>query len=175
MGYLIQPVSVSETLLSLYSLWHSLEVSNTSLTHSLMTLAFAAIGEKKLLCVPSDDATSTRCEWLQNTMVLEAKGLSDQGKDFYVSLDILNVARNTMGPADVAALDRHIGGPNRNDEGSAQLRTRHIQARYSLNIVRVMYHPDERRLGALIKKYTDLSIEAHSPGLESIDRLPASG
>ncbi|KAK8101837.1 hypothetical protein PG999_012211 [Apiospora kogelbergensis] len=140
-----------------------------------MTLAFAAIGEKKLLCVPSVDATSTRCEWLQNTMVLEAKGLSDQGKDFYVSLDILNVARNTMGPADVAALDRHIGGPNRNDEGSTQLRTRHIQARYPLNIVRVMYHPDERRLGALIKHHTGLSIEVHSTGPERFYSPPDSG
>ncbi|KAI9686064.1 MAG: hypothetical protein M1822_004047 [Bathelium mastoideum] len=155
-----------ETLLRLYFLRHGFEGSDTYVTHSLMTLAFAAIGEQKALSEARGNAPNIRREELRHTIILAAKGLRDQGQNYYVSVDVFNVVRGAMDPADEDALNRFVR-PDRNWQQWNQMRSKHVRAQWPLNIVRITDHPDDQRLGALIKQYSDLSMEAHSSGAES--------
>ncbi|KAJ4268994.1 hypothetical protein NW762_003066 [Fusarium torreyae] len=162
-----------ETLLRLYYLRHGSEDSGTYFTHHLMTLAFPVIGEQKLLPDIQEDAVFERRKKLQNTTLLALKGLDDQGRSYYLKIDVLNVVRGAMDLIDIELLDRHFC-PSKKAEEWNSVRRKHVQAQWPVNIVKITDHPEDRRLGALIKKYSDLSIEANSPKPES-DTIASPG
>lgn len=67
-----------------------------------------------------------------------------------------------MNPEDVNSLYKWINVRQEND-AAGQLRVKHVQAQYPVNLVNMIEHPEKERLGDLIKKYADLALEAHSP------------
>lgn len=141
----------------LYFLRHGYEYSDTYLTHTLAVLAFMAL-ERLRSTVDPDESEDVR-----STIYLTAKGLADQGKNYFIPSTLFEVLRSQMSPDDVTTLLSFLDLPNRNSV-SSRLRIEHIQAEYPVNIVDMTDHPEKRRLGKMIKDFASLNVEVPSSG-----------
>ena len=135
-----------ETILRLYYLRHGFEHSDTYMAHGWNVLANMALARIKSATKPSnqelDDARST--------LLLAAKGLNEQGKNYYVYYVLFRVLVQELDPADVNAMKTFLS-PRRDDSEADQLRTKHVHAQYPVNIQGLWDNPDRQRLCNRVK------------------------
>ena len=155
-----------EILLRLYFLRHGYNCSDTYLTHTLATLAFASIG--RLNSYSESNDSSGGPDEIRSTIFLTAKGLVDQGKSHYIPYTIFEVIKRQLHAEDVTTL---LGLLDTRDAvpASSQLRTEHIQAQYPINILDMTNHPEQNRLGNMIKNFSTIALEAQSPAVNAND------
>lgn len=146
----------------LYFLRHGYETSDTYLTHTLAVMAFMALGQLSSAVRSTPSASLSEIEDLRSTVYLAAKGLVDQGKNYYIPYTLFEVIRRQVSPDDVDRLLSFLD-IRESREGSSRLRTDHIQAQYPVNILDMADHPDQKRLGNMIREFADMALEAQSP------------
>ena len=179
----------------LYYLRHGFEYSDTYLTHHLAILAFMTSGQMKRIDGTSgadlNGSASTPApasglpngfdedndnghdheDDIRSTMILAAKGLSDQGRNYYTPLALSQVLRREMSEADADALYKWINVRRDDDtDATSHGRAKHVQAQYPVGLVNLADDPEKQRLGNIIKKYADLAMDTHSAsGLTTTD------
>ena len=118
-----------ETILRLYYLRHGFEHSDLYITHGLNVLTNMALARIKSATKPSnqelDDARST--------LLLAAKGLNEQGKNYYLTYILFRLLVQEMDPADVNVMKTFLS-LRRDDSEADRLRTKHVHAQYLVNI-----------------------------------------
>lgn len=151
-----------EALVRLYYLRHGYETSDTYMTHTLATLGFATLGRLARLSPDSTDSARS-IEEARSTIFLTAKGLSDQGSNYYIPYTLFELLKQSLSGDDVRTLLRFINQqPSYGETASSRLRTDHVQAQYPVNIVDMTKHPEQKRLGNMIREFSTLALEAHS-------------
>jgi hypothetical protein len=139
-----------ETILRLYYLRHGWESSDVYIAHGLNFLANMAMARMKSAVNPTDQ----ELDEARSTLLLAAKGLNEQGKNYYLTYILFRVLAKEMDPADVSIMQTFLS--LRRDDGEAdQLRMKHVHAQYPANIVRLGDDPESQRLCNLVE---DLSV-----------------
>jgi hypothetical protein len=135
-----------ETIFRLYYLRHGFQNSDVYMAHGLNVLANMALARTKSAAKPSkqelDDARST--------VLLAAKGLNEQGKNYYLTYILFRVFVQEMDSADVGIMKTFLS-IRRGDREADQLRSKHVHAQYPVNIERLGDDPDSQRLCNLVK------------------------
>ena len=154
-----------ETILRLYYLRHGFEHSDIYITHHLQVLAFMALDQLRSTEPKSPDPPSetSRLDDVRSALILAAKGLSDQGRNYYTPFALFHIVRSEMSTEDVDTLYKWINIRREDDEAS-KVRAKHVLAQYPVNLVNMTDHPEKQRLGEVIKKYANLALETHSTG-----------
>ncbi|OAQ69979.1 nitrate assimilation regulatory protein nirA [Pochonia chlamydosporia 170] len=155
-----------EALMRLYYLRHGYETSDTYLTHTLAVMAFMSLGQLSSAVASTDSVSLNDIEDLRSTVYLAAKGLVDQGKNYYIPYTLFEVIKRQLSPDDVNKLLGFLD-VRESGYGSSRLRTEHIQAQYPVNILDMADHPDKKRLGNMIREFADMALEVQSPGATS--------
>lgn len=152
-----------EIILRLYYLRHGFEYSDTYMTHEMTVLAFIALDQLKSLGSKSDRSSkaSSGSDDIRSTLLLAAKGLSDQGKNYYMPFTLFHIVRNEMDTENVDILYKWMN-VRQDDDATSQVRARHVQAQYPVNTINVTDHPERQRLGDVIKKYAELALKTQS-------------
>ncbi|KAM0737811.1 hypothetical protein ACQRIT_007815 [Beauveria bassiana] len=152
-----------ETLMRLYYLRHGYEMSDTYITHALATLGFATLNQ---LMQPSADGmvATERTDEIRSTVFLMAKGLADQGRNYFIPYTIFELIKHSLTADDTRTLQRFLSPPiSFGETASGRLRADHIQAQYPVNIVDMTRHPEQKRLGNMIRDFSALAVELQSP------------
>ncbi|KAF4340441.1 nitrate assimilation regulatory nirA [Fusarium beomiforme] len=145
-----------ETIMRLYYLRHGFESADAYMAHDLAVLGFMALGKLK-------DGGRVQNEDLRSTLLLAAKGLGDQGRNYYFPFTLFHVIQGEMSEEDKALLHQFMTSL-KEDVISRQVRAKHVQAQYPCDIIKITDYPESKRLGNLIKQYVNLAIsEAQSP------------
>jgi len=99
----------------LYYIRHGFEGSDSYFTHHLTTLASAILQQQKLVqSTPSGSESSPtknlemNREDMRNTIILAAKGLHDQGANYYLAINVFNVVQGAMDAEDINVLQRFV-------------------------------------------------------------------
>lgn len=157
-----------ETVIRLYYLRHSFSYSDSYMTHTLALLA--QLTQQKLNFVsqkmpppPEYDVEETRA-----TLILAAQGLHDLGKNYRFPYTIFMVILNQTSPVEAALMQRFVN-IRKEDIDAEQVRTRHVQSHYPMNIVNFVKHPKHQRLSHLIKLCASAAPSTWSPTLSSDD------
>ncbi|KAM3479772.1 hypothetical protein MY5147_001545 [Beauveria neobassiana] len=149
-----------ETIMRLYYLRNGYEGSDMILVHFLTVLSFMALGGNTGHSNPGAGAATSQ-EETRSTLILTAKGLYEQGNNFFVSVTILHVLRIQMAAEDVDILGQYCAAVS-DDPGQKKARALYSRAQYPLNIVKMTDTPENQRLENMIKKYEKLSVEQTS-------------
>ncbi|KAF2096473.1 nitrate assimilation regulatory protein nirA [Rhizodiscina lignyota] len=155
-----------ETLIRLYYLRHGFESSDTYMAHSLTVMAFMALSQLKQLASSSDPLSMLKREDARASLILAAKGLSDQGRNYYFPYTLFHVVKAATESEDLELLYKSVNLRKENT-GWDKLRAKHVQAQYPCNILSITDFREEQRLSNLIKEYADLALGDQSPGRES--------
>ncbi|KAJ4865698.1 fungal zn(2)-Cys(6) binuclear cluster domain-containing protein [Trichoderma breve] len=160
-----------ETIVRLYYLRHGFENADAYMAHCLTVLAFMGVAQLAASTTPSLPAP-TSPEEARSTLILAAKGLGEQGQNYYLPFTLFHIVQGQMGSDDLNALQSLTTACNE-DVGTPQIRARHVQAQYPVNIVNMTDYPQNQRLGSLIKEYSELAIvEAASPSTSDLSNTP---
>ncbi|EJP70441.1 nitrate assimilation regulatory protein nirA [Beauveria bassiana ARSEF 2860] len=149
-----------ETIMRLYYLRNGYEGSDMILVHFLTVLSFMALGGNTGNSNPGAGAATSQ-EETRSTLILTAKGLYEQGNNFFVSVTILHVLRIQMAAEDVDILGQYCAAVS-DDPGQKKARALYSRAQYPLNIVKMTDTPENQRLENMIKKYEKLGVEQTS-------------
>ncbi|PMB70555.1 Nitrogen assimilation transcription factor nirA [Beauveria bassiana] len=144
-----------ETILRLYYLRNGYDGGNMLLLHCLAVLSFNALAERQSPGTVTDLASQ---EDKRNTLILAAKGLHDQGKNYFMSATISRVLQSQMAPEDLDIVSQYCTSHSEQPTVQ-QARAEHVKAQYPLNIVNMSDVPEEQRLGNMIKQYEELAIQ----------------
>ncbi|KAL7624724.1 hypothetical protein AAE478_006295 [Parahypoxylon ruwenzoriense] len=133
-----------ETLMRVYYLRHGFESMDTTLGHFLHLLAFSALRD-----ISSVEIGSTTHEAMRSTLVLCAKGLWDQGHNYYISKAIFHLFRQSMDINDVQLL-RGITEVEESDITSMERMTWEIRSRWPIGIFSLAYDNGDRTLNHFV-------------------------
>ncbi|KAH0531151.1 hypothetical protein TsFJ059_000019 [Trichoderma semiorbis] len=159
-----------ETIVRLYYLRHGFENADAYMAHCLTVLAFMGVAQLAASTTPSLPAPTS--PEARSTLILAAKGLGEQGQNYYLPFTLFHIVQGQMGSDDLNALQSLTTACNE-DVGTPQIRARHVQAQYPVNIVNMTDYPQNQRLGSLIKEYSELAIvEAASPSTSDLSNTP---
>lgn len=152
-----------ELLMRLYYLRHGYGCSDTYITHTLVTLAFAALNQQA-----SEPSTLPQqaLDDLRSTVFLAAQGLAEQGKHYHISRTLFELITHQMNGGDVSTLLSLLGTQGI-EVGSKLSSAKHMQAEYPINIVDMAEHPEQRRLGNMIEEYSRQARDAQLPQASS--------
>ncbi|KAL6808365.1 nitrate assimilation regulatory protein nirA [Trichoderma camerunense] len=150
-----------EPIVRLYYLRHGFENADAYMAHCLTVLAFIGVAQLAASTTPSFPAS---------TSLEEAR--REQGQSYYLPFTLFHIVQGQMGSDDLNALQSLTTACNE-DFGTPQIRARHVQAQYPVNIVNMTDYPQNQRLGSLIKEYSELAIvEAASPSTSDLSNTP---
>jgi hypothetical protein len=142
-----------ETLLRLYYLRHGFESADVYLAHGLNFLAKMAMARMKSAANPTDQ----ELDEARSTLLLAAKGLNEQGKNYHLTYVVFRFLVKGMDPADVNIMQTFLS--LRGDDGETnQLRMKPVYVQYPANDVRLGDNPDSQRICNLKTNLEDLSI-----------------
>lgn len=151
-----------ETVMRLYYLRNGYEGGNMILLHFLAVLSFMALGEEIGISTPGAIGSAYWQEDTRSTLILTAKGLHEQGMNYFLGATISHVLRNQMAANDAAILDRHC--TTSEDPVLNEARAMHVKAQYPLNIAKMTNDPETQRLENIIKQYESLAVEQTGSG-----------
>lgn len=148
-----------ETILRLFYLRHGFDRSDMYMTHFLSHLAF--LGLERLKALQCTDSTSSIEELndAQSTAILAAKGLHDQGKNWYLPYTIFHMICKEMGPDELDILHQYTS-VRKDDLSTDKLRIRHVQCQYPVKVFNSSDDPEHLRLEELVHRYADMVLEA---------------
>jgi hypothetical protein len=90
------------------------------------------------------------------TLILCAKGLRDQGRNFYLSELVFRILRDKMNPVDVKLLKDWA--QIKDEEKRERLMAEHVYGEYPVNVEGITSDPTERRLHRLLASMGDLKL-----------------
>jgi hypothetical protein len=105
---------------------------------------------------PLPPAKATASE-ARSTLILAAKGLNDQARNYYMPFVLFHILLNKMSASDRDILCA-LANVRKESTAMSKERARHVQAQYPVGLVNLMNHPEKELMGNLIKQYTGLEI-----------------
>ncbi|KAJ4298122.1 hypothetical protein N0V90_006021 [Kalmusia sp. IMI 367209] len=147
-----------ETVLRLYYSRHGFDRSDIHMTHFMHVLATISLRRLQTLRESDSTTSSTELEEVQSTLVLAAKGLHDQGWNYYLPYIIFHVICDDMGPAESNIMYQYTD-IRKEDLATSRLRAKHVQSQYPIKILNVTEDPEQQRLDDLVSRYANLALE----------------
>ncbi|KAI1102600.1 hypothetical protein F4804DRAFT_334096 [Jackrogersella minutella] len=155
-----------ETLLRLYYLRHSFESYDPLLMHWLLFLGDSILFKLDSAGSRGGAAVAVNPESLRSTLILCAKGLYDQSRNFHIAVLLYRLLRDRMKSHDLDLLRTTVFA---SDSGAAgeddqPLMTQYIQAQWLAPIVTTSGDGNDdskRTLDYLLREYEKLSLDHH--------------
>ena len=138
-----------ETLIRLYYLRHGFETAEVLLTHYLSALSTWSMHALNALTLSSATSSLVMVDDTRATLILAAKGLSDQSQSYYLSHKVYRVAEKRMSTEDTELIGKFIHIRKEDDEAK-QLREGHLP-------MNGMKDEEIDRMSNLIRHYADCS------------------
>jgi len=149
-----------ETLMRLYYLRHGFEAADLFSMHYLTVLSFMSVAKLKTLASSATPSLAA-VDDARATLILAAKGLRDQGQNYYLSHTMYHLVRSQASSEDAELMLKFVHV--RKEESEAwQLRSRHVQSQFPVNIIQITEDPENKRLSNMIKQYADMALESAS-------------
>lgn len=139
-----------ESLIRLYYLRHGFEHWDAVMVSYLLFVAFNALKDLT-------SAVPTTYNAILSTVVLCAKGLRDQSRNYYIAEAILTLLRDSMDPENVHVLREFAKIDN--EEERKNLVAQQVKSVYPINIVSIADDPEKQRLDTLVQAYTEFSLD----------------
>jgi len=141
----------------LYYLRHGFEAPDMPIMLSLVVLSSMSMAELKNLTASSATSSLAAIDDVRSTLFLAAKGLHDQGRNYYMSQAIYNLAQSQMNSEDAELMWKFVDAKKEGREAQ-QLRAKHVQSQFPVNIVKITAEgPERQRLSNMIKEYSDMA------------------
>ncbi|KAI6750893.1 hypothetical protein HG530_014343 [Fusarium avenaceum] len=160
-----------ETLLRIHYLRHSFEYGNMMLTRFLAMLAFLALNKIDSLNTESTPTTKlinfdvgdSDPKEARATLLMAQKGLSDQGRGYYLPRTLLRDIMSHMSPHEANVLQSFITIP---PEGPEKVRERkvYMESHCPPDIVRLANDVSQQPDGNWIRRFTMLTLGEKSGG-----------
>ncbi|KAA8611295.1 Zn(2)-C6 fungal-type DNA-binding domain protein [Pyrenophora tritici-repentis] len=144
-----------QTLLHMFYHRHGFDAYYIFLLQVLVQLGFDAV-ERLRTPEAQQEHFPAVMKATRATLILCAKGLRDQGRNFYLSELIFRILRDEMNPVDVKLL--RDWARVKNEEEREELMMEHIQSDYPVNVEAITCDPTERRLNRLLKSMGELKL-----------------
>lgn len=147
-----------ETLLRIYYLRHGFECADAFLTQPLSLMAFENLQKLRT------DPHGPRGEAARSSLILAAKGLWDQGQNFWVARTTLCVLRRHLEQkdfreAELPLLDREIN--IRLESGTREhQQIREVRSRWPPTLASMTDDPEEHRLSTLVKQHMRIHMDS---------------
>ncbi|KAF4947294.1 hypothetical protein FSARC_14011 [Fusarium sarcochroum] len=156
-----------ETILRVHYLRHSFEYGNMMLARFLAMLAFLALtklnslisrdsSEPEVYCM---DVGGTDLRAARATLLIAQKGLSDQGRGYYLPRNILQDVLNRMTPSDSNVLQSFITIQQEGQEVTEERKTR-MESHCPPDIIHLANNPDRQQHDNWICRRDDPSMDA---------------
>ncbi|KAK5996294.1 Nitrogen assimilation transcription factor nit-4-like protein [Cladobotryum mycophilum] len=139
-----------ETLLRISYLRHSFENSNVLGTEFLHTLAFSSLNKLKNTSLL---LSRSQIDDIRSSLILAAKGLYEQGRNWYCARLIFHLLLEYMCQDDRDLLLRFANiDITRHKLGEGSLKMEYVKSQYPINIASPADDPEGRRLANLLKE-----------------------
>ncbi|KAM0350165.1 hypothetical protein ACHAPU_003330 [Fusarium lateritium] len=158
-----------ETILRIHYLRHSFEYGNMMLTRFLAMLAFLALNKIKRIATATApitkyfdfDAGDSDPKEARATLLIAQKGLSDQGRGYYLPRTLLQDIVTRMSPHDANILQSYITIP---PEGPDEIQERkmYMQSHCPPDILQIANDANQQPGGNWIRKFAMLTLEEKS-------------
>jgi hypothetical protein len=158
-----------ETILRIHYLRHSFEYGNIVLTRFLAMLAVLALnkheslmaGDSSVLNVPSMDVGDTDPRTAKATLLIAQKGLSDQGRGYYLPNIVLQDIHDRMTPSDSNVLQSFITIQRERQEVAAERKIRTVSY-CPPDIIQIANNPDRQQCDNWIRRFAKLTVSEES-------------
>lgn len=138
---------------------HSFDRSDPYQMHFLTVLAFLSLERLKVIRAPDTPSSSNELKEMQSTLILAAKGLHDQGKNYYLSYTVFHMLCNEMGSEELNIMCQYASIP-KEDLSTSKLRAKHVQGHYPINVLNYADDPKQQRLAELAQQYENMALES---------------
>jgi len=152
-----------ETLLYLFFRRHGFECYFVFLLNVLSQLGFSALRRIDLASLSAQERNLAKAMF-----ILCAKGLREQGTNFFLAEAVLRMIHHTMTP-DVTRLLQENGQPELRDGGREKILAIQVRADWPVGILDITQDPQGQRLDELIKAYVGLDVSALNQSSGSSD------
>ena len=144
-----------QTLLHMFYHRHGFEAYYIFLLQVLVQLGFDSI-ERLRTPEARQEHFPAIMKATRATLILCAKGLHDQGRNFFLSELVFRILRDKMDPVDVKLLKdwARIEDENRREK----LMVEHVHSEYPVNVGSISSDPTDRRLNRLLQSMGDLKL-----------------
>ncbi|RKK78612.1 hypothetical protein BFJ69_g5365 [Fusarium oxysporum] len=156
-----------ETILRIHYLRHSFEYGNMMLTRFLSMLAFLSLNKIESLTASTKpehtitgsglDVGDTDPREARATLLIAQKGLSDQGRGYYLPKTLLWDILTNMTASDATILQSFITIPPEGPE-KTQERKMHMESHCPPDILRIANDPSKQPDGNWIRKFAMLTL-----------------
>ncbi|KAF4340966.1 nitrate assimilation regulatory nirA [Fusarium beomiforme] len=158
-----------ETILRIHYLRHSFEYGNMMLTRFLTMLAFLALTKLDFLMardssepeVSSMDVGDTDPNAAKSTLFIAQKGLSDQGRGYYLPKRVLEEVLSHMTPSDSNVLQSFIIIQKEGPEVIEERKIR-MESHCPPDIMRIANDPDQQQHDNWIRRFAKLMVRKES-------------
>jgi hypothetical protein len=144
-----------QTLLYMFYHQHGFEDYYIFLLQVLVQLGFDSLERLRTPEAQQQPLTAVM-KATRATLILCAKGLRDQGRNFFLSELVFRVLRDKMNPVDAKLLKDWA--QIKDDEERERLMVEHVHAEYPVNVEGITSDPTERRLHRLLVSIGDLKL-----------------
>ncbi|KAG7404565.1 Nitrogen assimilation transcription factor nirA [Fusarium oxysporum f. sp. raphani] len=158
-----------ETILRIHYLRHSFEFGNMMLTQFLAMLAFLALTKLEFLMardssepeVSSMDVGGTDPSAVKATLFIAQKGLSDQGRGYYLPQKVLKEVLSRMTPSDSNVLQSFITIQREGPEVIEERKIR-MESHCPPDIMHIANDPDRQQHDNWIRRFAKLTVHEES-------------
>lgn len=152
-----------ETLMRLYYLRHGFEAPDMPIMQDLVVFSYMAMTKMKSLTSSSATSSLAVIGDARATLILAAKGLHDQGHNYYMSRVMYDIFQKQMSSEDAELMGRFVD-EKKEEREVEQLRTKHMQSQSTVNIVKRTKDSEMQRLSNMVKEYADMAAKAGTTG-----------
>jgi hypothetical protein len=144
-----------QTLLHMFYHRHGFEAYYIFLLQVLVQLGFDAL-ERLRSPEAQQQHFPAVMKATRATLILCAKGLRDQGRNFFLSELVFRILRDKMNPVDVKLLKdwAHIKDKEKREHSMME----HVQGEYPVNVESITSDPTDHRLSSLLGSMGDLKL-----------------
>lgn len=153
----------------MHYLRHSFEYGNMMLVQFLAMLAFLALTKLDSLIlrdpfepeVPSMDVGDSDLRAVKATLLIAQKGLSDQGRGYYLPKRVLQDVFSRMTPSDSNVLQSFIAIQQEGPEVDEERKLR-MESHCPLDIIHIANEPDRQQHDNWIRRFAKLTVGEES-------------
>lgn len=144
-----------QTLLHMFFHRHGFEAYYIFLLQVLVQLGFDSI-ERLRTPEAQQEHFPAIMKATRATLILCAKGLRDQGHNFFLSELVFRILRDKMNPVDVKVLKDWAHIKDEDDREKSMME--HVYGEYPVNVESITSDPTEQRLNRLLQTMADLKL-----------------
>ncbi|RFN50766.1 nitrate assimilation regulatory protein nira [Fusarium flagelliforme] len=141
-----------ESIMLLFYLRHGYDMQDRIMTQYLSILAYMALKQLR------GPVSQQEVQENRGILTIAAKGVSVQGKYYYLTHLVSVVLQGEMDPEDLVVLQQSTIG-RQEDRSTENARAQHDQSQHPISIVSIK----DRRLGDLVKRYSTINLQDHKP------------